>query len=943
MKRTWKGIGLGIVLALSLSAAQGATFYVDPVNGSMAGDGSAGDPWSTLAEVISNNKIESMKPASYPYAYGDPLVVRNDGAPVQPGDTLELLSGDHGEVYAQGYFNPDWITVRAAAGHTPVVRRFQFRGGCKWRIDGVTISQEPYGTPGTITAVNFENHGWHGPTYDCILENSHVYGVDDTSTYTANDWLTTTPGSGVSSGGPRNIIRYNTIRNIQLGVNVNGADSVVEYNVLCGMAHDGFRSGNDRIVWQYNHLSDFVDVDGNHDDIIQLYRGGGVPHDSVEIRGNTFDGRKIPGRPLTTSPQGVGCFDGPYVDCVVENNVVLTAHYHGISLYEADGCTIINNTVLDPSRNYPAWIRIPYSSNTVVRNNLSYSIPDPDEQNGIVVDHNIELTDTLSDQIFVDWRNGDVHLLADGPAVDTGSGTLAPSTDIEGVSRPQGDGYDIGAYEYEDLNVAPTVDAGSDDTITYPTMSVNLDGTVGDDGLPDPPAVVTTTWSTVSGPGTVVFGDAGAVDTTASFDRLGVYVLRLTADDGDLQTTDDVTITVDPAADGQMSSTTWQTFPFDEAQSGAFTVEYDAVADGDSIDGVTGICLGVADWWTDLACIFRFDVSGTCDVRNGGGYAADTTVTYEAGEVFHVRMEIDIATHTYSVYVTPYGGSEILLADTYAFRTEQASVTSLDGWAIQSTSGSHTVSGVTVTPANVPPVADAGNDQTVTDTDGDGSASVTLDGSGSSDSDGTIVSYVWKEGAVQIATGVNPAVTMDVSVHTVDLTVTDDDDATDSDSVVVTVVSRTLTSSTSPYTWPNSVLPTQTGTFTCEFDMVPNSDGMDGVTGLSSGIGDWWTDLACIVRFNTSNQIDVRDGSGYTADTTLSYTQGVTYHVRMVIDIPNNTYSVYVTPDGQSEVTLATDYAFRTEQQGITSLDHWTLNAGNSVGTHTVSSLTLTD
>ncbi|NLF30603.1 MAG: hypothetical protein GX591_06915, partial [Planctomycetes bacterium] len=224
-----------------------------------------------------------------------------------------------------------------------------------------------------------------------------------------------------------------------------------------------------------------------------------------------------------------------------------------------------------------------------------------------------------------------------------------------------------------------------------------------------------------------------------------------------------------------------------------------------------------------------------------------------------------------------------------------------------------------------------------------GSATVTLDGDDSYDSDGSIASYVWTEGVTQIATGATPNVSMDVGVHTADLTVTDDDDATDDDSVAITVVSRTLTSSTSPYTWPNSVLPTQTGTFTCEFDAVPNTSGIDAVTGLSSGIGDWWTDLACIVRFNTSNRIDVRNGSSYAADATVAYTASATYHVRMVVNVSNHTYSVYVTPPGQSEITLASGYAFRTEQQSITSIDHWTLNAGNSVGTHTVSSLTLTE
>src|SRR5262249_58838299 len=73
-------------------------------------------------------------------------------------------------------------------------------------------------------------------------------------------------------------------------------------------------------------------------------------------------------------------------------------------------------------------------------------------------------------------------------------------------------------------NQAPTVNAGPDQTITLPS-SANLVGTVSDDGLPNPPGAVTTTWSKVSGPGTVTFGNAAAVSTTASFSLSGSYVL----------------------------------------------------------------------------------------------------------------------------------------------------------------------------------------------------------------------------------------------------------------------------------------------------------------------------------------------------------------------------------------------------------------------------------
>ena len=94
---------------------------------------------------------------------------------------------------------------------------------------------------------------------------------------------------------------------------------------------------------------------------------------------------------------------------------------------------------------------------------------------------------------------------------------------------------------------------------------------------------------------------------------------------------------------------------------------------------------------------------------------------------------------------------------------------------------------ITVEAANEAPVAEAGPDQTVTDSDDSGSEPVTLDGSGSSDSDGSISSYAWLEGGSQIATGVDPTVELDTGAHTITLTVTDNEGATGSDNVVITV------------------------------------------------------------------------------------------------------------------------------------------------------------
>jgi hypothetical protein len=73
-----------------------------------------------------------------------------------------------------------------------------------------------------------------------------------------------------------------------------------------------------------------------------------------------------------------------------------------------------------------------------------------------------------------------------------------------------------------------------------------LTGVVTDDGLPAGGTLVVS-WSQVSGPGTVSLANASAAVTTATFSEPGTYVLRLSATDSELGSSDEVTITVKPA------------------------------------------------------------------------------------------------------------------------------------------------------------------------------------------------------------------------------------------------------------------------------------------------------------------------------------------------------------------------------------------------------------
>ncbi len=89
--------------------------------------------------------------------------------------------------------------------------------------------------------------------------------------------------------------------------------------------------------------------------------------------------------------------------------------------------------------------------------------------------------------------------------------------------------------------------------------------------------------------------------------------------------------------------------------------------------------------------------------------------------------------------------------------------------------------------SNKAPTAKAGSPQTLTDNNKDGREEVSLDGSQSQDPDGTIVSYSWKIGETEIATGVTPKVILTVGTTLITLTVTDDKGLSSTDDVTVTV------------------------------------------------------------------------------------------------------------------------------------------------------------
>ena len=74
------------------------------------------------------------------------------------------------------------------------------------------------------------------------------------------------------------------------------------------------------------------------------------------------------------------------------------------------------------------------------------------------------------------------------------------------------------------------------------TSTVRLEGTVLDDGLPQPPGLITSLWTQVDGPGVVTFENASATNTVAELPAEGTYVVKLTGYDGLSSYTEETTI-----------------------------------------------------------------------------------------------------------------------------------------------------------------------------------------------------------------------------------------------------------------------------------------------------------------------------------------------------------------------------------------------------------------
>jgi RHS repeat-associated protein len=180
------------------------------------------------------------------------------------------------------------------------------------------------------------------------------------------------------------------------------------------------------------------------------------------------------------------------------------------------------------------------------------------------------------------------------------------------------------------VNRPPTADAGPVHTITLPTDTAALEGTASDDGLPNG-STLGVAWTKVSGPGPVAFADAGSAATSATFAEPGDYVLKLTASDGQLSSSDTTTITVIPRNQPPtVDAGQEQTIELPAPAELRGTVADDALPRGSTVTSTWSV------------------VSGPGTVAFADLHAAATTATFTAPGTYTLRLSADDTEFTVS-------------------------------------------------------------------------------------------------------------------------------------------------------------------------------------------------------------------------------------------------------------------------------------------------------
>ena len=438
------------VFSVNTLVQAASTYYVDNTNSS-ASDSNAGTisaPWRTIGKA----------------AIG-----------VSAGDTVIVKAGTYNER----------VTLSRAGA---VSGKITFKSDQKWGAKMLGFNMNaPYNRVEGFDISNSTKNYAGGTGVFVSANNSEVVG-----NYIHDSYAGVARFGNVSSWVSNVYVVNNVIRNIgTIGIIASGNNWLVENNEVDRL-YDGdssqdsdysrFFGNNITFRGNYFHGTKESEIGGAHTDCFQTYDNNGEYVTNLLIENNRCIGFFHEG---LMSESGFSAT--PSKDWVIRNNVFTDGTSWALNFHGIDNVKILNNTFINIAANGVGFLgpksNVPYSNRKttgVISNNIFYNTGSwqgavyfanggtiNEAKNNLVFKSGTTLPQSAfpndvinKDPKFSALATGDYSLAIGSPAIDAGANLSAfnYSKDLSGTVRPQGAGWDIGAYERISAPL-PTADA----------------------------------------------------------------------------------------------------------------------------------------------------------------------------------------------------------------------------------------------------------------------------------------------------------------------------------------------------------------------------------------------------------------------------------------------------------------------------------------------------